>query len=209
MVDVEKFEKLIGGRWIGVVFENELKRGKVLDEEDIVIPRKPIRFCEAVKESYTGPIALDDQSVSCEGALYAFGWMSDREALVEKISKESNLSKETARKLLASIPRLNGGASRIIVGTYREPDLILSFAQPEAVMRLVYLWEKMHGNGLKLENVGSVMSVCANVAVKTYCTNQISISFGCPVSRKSGDITRDRLVVGVPCGLLDRIISNV
>jgi uncharacterized protein (DUF169 family) len=49
------------------------------------------------------------------------------------------------------------------------------------------------------------MSVCGNVAVKSYIDQKISISFGCPDSREYGGIERGELVIGLPHNIAFRI----
>jgi uncharacterized protein (DUF169 family) len=42
------------------------------------------------------------------------------------------------------------------------------------------------------------MSVCANIAVQTFISGKMCISFGCPASRKFGGVLEDEVIVGIP-----------
>lgn len=89
----------------------------------------------------------------------------------------------------------------ITVGSNNSLDIAASYAQPEAAMRLVRLWQQVHGTDLHVAASG-VMAVCGSVVARVHTTNQICLSFGCPDSRKHGAIGRDRLVIGLPVPII-------
>jgi uncharacterized protein (DUF169 family) len=49
-------------------------------------------------------------------------------------------------------------------------------------------------------------SVCGSVAVSTYLSGRISLSFGCADARKHGNIARDKLIAGIPYALAKKMI---
>ncbi len=194
MNGIQKFEKLVGGRWSGVIFH----RDEV--PQDSLADRK-MRFCEAVKESSTGPVTLTSDLISCPGALRSFGWSANgKETFVERLAKMKGIQTTLAEKLLKSTPRFGDGVKAVTLGTYDSPDVLVSYSQPEAAMRLVDQWQQQNGEILNVA-VSSVMSVCGWAAVGAYLSGSLCISFGCPESRKKAAIGNDRLVLGLPARL--------
>jgi len=190
MNDVRLLEKRFGGWWCGVKF------GNVPGVEVRRAPR-PMRFCEAVAASRTGPIALTPEQLTCPGGSRSLGWSDDEKRILREMAEKAGLTRAVAREVLDSTPRLEDAPREVIVGTYQEPDVVISFSQPEAAMKLLREWQRAHGTPLALEASG-FMSVCGAVAVKAYLAGRICISFGCPDAREHGNIGRDRLVVGLP-----------
>ena len=87
-------------------------------------------------------------------------------------------------------------------------DVYISYATPESTMKMVRSWQTITGRNLDTE-ISGIMSVCGNVAVKSYIDQKISISFGCPDSRKYGGIAKEQLVIGLPHKIALRIcVSN-
>ena len=196
MDPVKVLEENIGGRWIGIVFE----RNNAPKEN---LAKRPIRLCEAVKQSITRPIVLTRHLVSCPGARRSLGWTTtDDDKIARNMVEATGIKANIAKKLVTNTPCLNGTVAAVSVGGNDHPDVVLSYAQPEAVMRLVRRWQEFEGTDLDLET-SSVMAVCGSVVVKAYTTGRICLSFGCPDSRKYGAIGRDRLVVGLPVRLVE------
>jgi uncharacterized protein (DUF169 family) len=65
----------------------------------------------------------------------------------------------------------------------------------------------MTGRNLNTE-ISGIMSVCGNVAVKSYIDQKISISFGCSDSREYGGIERGQLIIGLPHNIASGICSK-
>jgi len=51
----------------------------------------------------------------------------------------------------------------------------------------------------------TMMSVCGNVVTKSYMADVVSISFGCPESRKNGGISPEEVAVGIPFDLVKKL----
>ena len=194
MEELRLLEERIGGRWTGITFG-----GDNTPKENLA--KRRMRLCEAIKESYTKPIILTQDLIGCPGALRSLGWTTNLDDnLARKIAEATGTSLDIARKLVINTPHLKRGVS-VTIGNNHSPDIAVSYAQPEAAMRLVRLWQQLKGTDLDIA-ASSVMAVCGSVVAKAYMTNQICLSFGCPDSRKYGAIGRDRLVIGLPVSMI-------
>lgn len=157
-----------------------------------------IRFCQAVTDAICSPLLLGPESISCLGANYAFNWNTNKiSELIPDWQKRRNISKDTAESLLKSTPKLKEGIKYIGLNTKDKPDIIIAYMTPQDTMNLVSIYQNKTGRKLKVDLSG-VISVCGNVAVKTYLTQKINISFGCEYSREYAQINKDRLIVGIP-----------
>lgn len=190
MNEVRLLEAKFGGWWCGVKFG---KDAGVQSRR----PARPMRFCEAVAASRTGLIALTPDLLNCPGGSRSLGWNTDEEIITQTMAEKLGLDTEVAAEVLRATPRLEDRVDEVTIGTYDEPDVVISYSQPEAAMGLLHAWQRKHGRPLALETSG-FMSVCGAVAVKAFLTGRICISFGCPDAREHGSIGRDRLVVGLP-----------
>ena len=198
MSKVREFEREMGGRWTGVIFHKDgLGNGK--------LPERPMRFCEAVAQSRTEPVVLTRDLIQCPGASRSLGWDIDDDAMAQAMAEKTGFEIEPIRKVIAETPHLGPDVAAVTVGTYDAPDIVLTCAQCDAAMKLVRQWQQRNGTGLDVE-LSSVMSVCGSVAVKTYLTGKICMSFGCPGAREYGNIGRDRMIVGVPSALVEQFL---
>jgi uncharacterized protein (DUF169 family) len=73
-----------------------------------------------------------------------------------------------------------------------------------ALRKVDHLMETATGQNLRTE-VSSIMAVCGNAVVKALMSQSMSISFGCPDSRRYSGIQPEEIVIAVPTGLLHRI----
>jgi uncharacterized protein (DUF169 family) len=195
MDEMRLLQEKIGGRWVGITFSHDSA-----PKENLA--KRPMRLCEAIKESDTTPIVLTRHLLNCPGAQRSLGWMTkDDEKIARKMVESSGIKLEIARKVLASRPRLEEGIESILIGTDNPADIIISYAQPEAAMKLVRRWQQLYGADLQLE-VSSMMAICGGVTVRAYTTGRICMSFGCPDSRRCGAIGGDRLAIGLPLSLV-------
>ena len=196
MEDVKKFERKLGGVWVRVKFYKEMpstKNVRLLTD---------VRFCEALVRAKTTSVMVTPSSISCPGANFAFNWneQSDQK-IIDECKKKRNVSEDFLKSLLGNIPKLDTYFPAIGLNIDDCPDVLISNMQPAQVMRLLYLYQNQTGKDAYVD-VSSLMSICGNIAVRSFLTKQISISFGCYDSRLYGNIERDRLVVGVPYALI-------
>lgn len=190
-------EQVTDTQWIGVKF---LKR---MASSGHSVHSSTLRFCEAVCQASHGRIELSPEMIRCEGAKRAFGWIKNKdEALALHLSEKTGMNVDRAQELVRQVPVLGYPYAGIRVGQCANPDVLVTYARPEAAMRLVRLWETATGQSLRID-VSSIMAVCGNAVVKTYMSQSISISFGCPDSRRYGGIQPEEMVIAVPTGLLD------
>ncbi len=199
--EIKAFEHIVGGRWIGIEFhQDDIPYGNMAEQ--------PMRFCKAVKASSTGPITLTKKLLSCLGGMRSFGWATGKDdQLAKNMARENGMDQNIARMLIEKTPHLDGKFAAITVGVYQNPDILISYIQPEAAMRFVRQWQAKHGAALDA-NISSVMSVCGNVAAKVFLSDAICLSFGCPESRKYAGIGNDRLVIGIPARVAENFAGN-
>lgn len=178
--------------WIKVKFYKEkpdLKEVRTL---------KDVRFCEATKKAVLGPILLDKESLSCPVALYAFGWSHNtKEDFLKRCQEKREIEKQSLESMLNDMTCLNELFNYIGLNTEGEPDIVLSYLSPEEIMKLITIYNNYNGKKLDV-SLCSMASICEGIAVRTYLTQEINISFGCNDSRKFADIGRGRLAIGVP-----------
>jgi uncharacterized protein (DUF169 family) len=202
MTDVQSsshllLEQVTDTQWIGIKFLDHLpaSRGRVHSGT--------LRFCEAVCQAGQGCIELSPETICCEGARRAFAWTKNKdEALALHLSEKTGINEGRAQELIRQVPVLGCPCAGIRVGRSANPDVLVTYARPEAAMRLVRLWETATGHSLRVD-VSSIMGVCGNAVVKAYMSQSISISFGCPDSRQYGGIRPEEMVIAVPKGLLE------
>jgi len=198
---IKKLESNIGGRWTGITFHRE-------DVNHKKVIARPMRFCEAIKESSTGPITLNKDLLSCPGALRSFGWSTNGDnQLAENMAKKNGTTKEIALGLIKNVPLFKESISAITIGGSESPDVIVSYSQPTAVMSLLYSWQMVKGIDFEVD-LSSVMAVCGNVAAGAYQLDKVCLSFGCPESRQYGTIGRDRLIIGFPTHIIEDVFSK-
>ncbi len=197
---IQMLEKRVGGCWTGIKFHKDGPSG---DDRTA----QPMRFCEAIAESRTGPIVLTPDSLECAGGSRSFGWNEDDETIADMMARKANMDIRIARQIIRNTPRLRDKIAAVTVGMDDSPDVVISYAQPEAAMKLLRRWQRVCGRDIGTRT-SSFMGVCGNVAVKAYLTRHISLSFGCPDSREYGRIGRDRLAIGIPFQLLETLVGE-
>lgn len=191
-----RLEQVTGTQWIGVKFL------KCLSMSRDCARWGALRFCEAVHQAGHACIELSPEIIRCEGAKRAFGWIKNNdEALALHLSEKAGMEGVRARELVRQVPVLGYSYAGIRVGACANPDVLVTYARPEAAMRLIRLWETATGHSLRVE-VSSIMAVCGNAVAKAYMSQSISISFGCPDSRQYGGIRPEEMVIAIPAGLL-------
>jgi uncharacterized protein (DUF169 family) len=184
----KKLSQTSGSDWVAIKFEKQISANDI----------KPVRFCEAVYKSQKKAISLSFSNICCDGARRCFGWLKDNDAkLAQKLAEITGIDQDIACELIKSVPVLNEKFSGISIGRNIVGDIYISYASPESAMKLVRSWQTITGRNLDME-ISGIMSVCGNVAVKSYINQKISISFGCPDSRKYGGIAKEQLIIGVP-----------
>jgi uncharacterized protein (DUF169 family) len=177
-----------GSDWVAIKFEKQISANNI----------EPVRFCEAVNMAQKKRISLSGHNICCDGASRCFGWLKNNDMkLAQRLADKMGVTQDAALKLIRGVPVLNEEFSGISLSKDIDGDVYISYINPESAMKLVRCWQKMTGCNLDTE-ISGIMSVCGNVAVKSYLDQKISISFGCPDSRKYGGIGKEQLVIGLP-----------
>jgi uncharacterized protein (DUF169 family) len=168
-----------------------------------------LRFCEALVEARSGPLLLVPGAVSCPGADYVFGWDRDhRHGIATKLAERRSMGPEAVEKLISQVPVLKEPPAAIGLNTDDVPDLIISYCQPTTAMNFLKLWQREFGGGNLASDLSSILSVCGNVGVGSYLSKDVSLSFGCDDARQFGGIGRDRLVIGIPYPLIQKLTAR-
>lgn len=193
---VRKVEHEFGGVWIPVRFLPEsLEAGAHM------------RFCEAVREAIRTRVVLTPESVTCPGARRSFGWAAGLDdGLAESIAKKQRVALRTVQAMVRGSAKLREPCAAVELRTDGKPDVILSFAQPAAVTKVVRAIESRVGGPVR-QQLSSVLSFCGNVAVRCHVSGEAAMSFGCGESRACAGIGNDRLVVGLPWPVVERLAA--
>ena len=109
--------------------------------------------------------------------------------------------------MVQNLPKISGSLKGIGLNIRNDPDLLLSYLQPEQIMKLLRSYHVHFGNDLNVD-LSSIVSVCGHVAVEALIKKQIALSFGCSDSREYGGITRDRAAIGVPVELARTMLEE-
>jgi uncharacterized protein (DUF169 family) len=185
-------EAAIGGVWHSVSFFHDMP-----ECPQGVYRAQGIRFCEALVVARVHRVVIDPSAITCPGARFAFGCRGDfTEEVIQKLS-EKGYSGDYIERMMEEVPRLGEPPAAVGLNLNNPPDILMAALQPDQAMRLTQLYEKEQKKALSA-SLSSVMSICANVAVKALQTKDATLSFGCEDARAFGGISRDRLVAGVP-----------
>jgi uncharacterized protein (DUF169 family) len=199
---IELFQDHFGIKGVGVKFYND-----EIDTSNFQILRD-IRFCQAVRIARDQRVFLDKDSIICKGARYALGFEDEAKGeIVNAIKLKRGISKEIAEQLVENIPRIKNSPYKYIGLNVDDPDILIFYINPVRFMELLKIYQRT-GNSLEVK-LSSLTAMCGDVAVQTYLTKKICISFGCDDSREYGEVSDEELVVGIPkeeIGQLIRVI---
>lgn len=164
------------------------------------VPTKPMKFCEAVSYSFDVPVRLINGNLGCPGARRCVGFDNDDKQLAHTISDNNKIPFSFIMSALQSIPVL-GNIHHVNLGITEQiekrlkPDLYILYLTPNRVTEIMHTLARQ-----KIKPSippYSLLSVCGNVFVNCYNSHQVTISFGCPESRKHGGIENNEVVVGL------------
>ncbi len=196
-----RFSDKFRSNWIKVKFYKEKP------DLDNFKKLKDVRFCEATKEAITCPILLDRESISCLGAQYVFGWKPDfKRKLMGSCFNKRKTEMKNIKLMLSHTPCLNSYFNYIGLNTEGEPDLIMSYMTPRDAMTLVKTYHNHEGKSWDISLSGMV-AICGGIAVQSFLTKNVSLSFGCDDSRKYADIRGENLAVGIPRKLFNIFVD--
>lgn len=183
-------------KWVSIKFLEHVPSDLTL------LPDRQTRFCEAVSRAGEGEWILTADRMCCQGAQRSLGWLkgANRE-LAWQLAERMRTSVTIATKAISEVPVLPDGFEAVWVGTDTEPDVYVSYVLPETAMQIVRSWQRLFGESPQVR-VSGIMAVCGSAVVNSYVNRTISLTFGCPDSRKYGGIRPEQLVVAIPANLL-------
>ncbi|MBN1549885.1 DUF169 domain-containing protein [bacterium] len=203
METVKKMESTIGGRWRGVsLFYSDYEKWKKYLSPPVE------RFCETFDSTDLSTRLLDPGKFTCPGASYAFGYGEGiKQDMVRKFVDEKGYSSKYAENLINETPHCTDQLKAIGIDLDKQPDVLIAKLQPEQIMKLIDIYQKVLEKAFTCE-LTSVISLCANIAIKTTQTNDLTISFGCEDARTAGNLSRDRLFAGLPYTLATTMMKE-
>ena len=177
----------------------------------INVPTRKMKFCEAVDQSFKVPIRITSGNLNCPGARRSIGFQNDDDRLAGEISDNNQMPPDFVRGVLKMIPAMDG-ISHIdlgldLTGDYDlPPDLFILYIRPIRITEIMYYLAKV---GIKPSIPPYLLlSACGNVLANSYLNKTVSISFGCPESRKSGGIGDNEIVLGLPYKIAADILNT-
>lgn len=179
--------------------------------EFINIPIKQMKFCEAVNQSFNIPLRLTNDNTGCPGARRCTGFVHNDNQLSENISSNNKIPIAFILEALRTIPSLNN-VRHVNLGMTEEmqkeikPDLFILYIKPGSATTIMHTLAKHHL--MPSIPTYSFLSVCGNVFANCYINRSVSISFGCPESRKHGGIANGEVVLGISYEIAKKIVGS-
>jgi uncharacterized protein (DUF169 family) len=178
-----------------------------------------VTICQAITMSrrYGWRLGLRKEDVCCPVALIAYGWMKDLPDLEEvvevMVASGYAQNQEAARKQIEAIPRLEEGeCDALVVSPLElaewEQDVVLIYANPAQVMRLVHAATYHEGEPIQC-SFGARAASCAEGIIRTYHTKEPQVVLpggGDRIFAMTGD---DELCFAAPESALDRIVEGL
>lgn len=175
-------------------------------------PERQYNFCEAVNESFTQPLELTRANVGCSGARRSLGFDSESDELVQKVTANTGIPASFVLEAFRNMPVINMRVDNVLLGINEKleselaPDVIIIYTNPEKVMKLMH---NMARKELKPHIPPySIHSICGNVFARAYRDDEVTVSFGCPESRKYGGVGENEVIVGIPSGKAGQIVET-
>ncbi|MCU0473761.1 MAG: DUF169 domain-containing protein [Bacteroidales bacterium] len=167
----------------------------------INIPLKQMKYCEAVVQSFKVPLQLNSGNLNCPGARRIMGFEKNDKQLAKEISENNHIPLGFIKTALQETPSLNGVININLGWTENHendlhPDLFILYFHCHMITELMHKLAKMGTKPSILPYF--FQSVCGNIFANSYLNDVVSISFGCPESRKSGGIGKNEIVIGLP-----------
>lgn len=196
-----RFSNKFSSHWIKVKFYEKEPQDK--DAKKL----KDIKFCQATKLAVIHPVILDKSSINCHGAQCAFGWNGSHDKFLETCQDKNNIPLNILESMMSQAYYFKKPFKYLGLNTAGKPDLVLSYISPAQAMDIVKTYQANTGKNLDASLCG-MMPICGSIAVRTYLTKNITFSFGCDKSRKSAQLGRDVLAVGIPQRLFEMFLGN-
>jgi len=203
---MEEMRKQHGLHWVGVKFypsSSELGEVSRTYFESKISSGSKLRFCEAIDEAIVHPVFLNADCIGCEAAKFIFGWSKKEKGDIVKVCQDKrDISYELAESMIEKLPSFKNPPEYIGINTDDNPDLAITYLNPQAAMNIVKIYHNIKGEDLNV-SISSMMAICGSLALKSYITDRITLSFGCDDSRKYSNIDKDRLALCIPKNLFN------
>jgi len=165
-------------------------------------PQREVKFCEAVYHSFQLPLQIDASVLGCPGARRSLGFDHSSRDLAGVISSNTGIPYKYIQTALDDIPVVSTPIHNVTLGITEDleeeiqPDMYITYTQPDKVMKMMHMLARK-----KVQPVFpaySIHSICGNVFSRGLEQQKITVSFGCPESRKFGGVQKDEVIIGIP-----------
>ncbi|WP_323737476.1 DUF169 domain-containing protein [Methanosphaera sp. ISO3-F5] len=117
-------------------------------------------------------------------------------------------TQEIGKKFYKKIPKMDKPVEAIaympLENAPQDIDLIVIIAKPRQIFDLIRA--HAYANGERIEcDVGGTQSLCGDITVNTYKTNEAKISFGCMGSHMATELKEDQVIISIPANQLEEI----
>ena len=202
MDTIELFQEHFGIKGVGIKFYQD-----EIDTSNFQI-LKDIKFCQAVKIARDKHVLLNKDSLNCKGARYAFGFEKEaKEAIVNAIKLKRGIPKEIAEQLVENIPRIKDTPYKYVGLNVDLPDILIFYMNPKRFMEFLKVYQRS-GNSLEVK-LSSLTAMCGDVALQTFITKKVCISFGCDDSREYGEVSDEELIIGIPKEKVEQLMRMI
>lgn len=196
---IQNAKNILGDKCIGVSLNSA-------DYQNYQLVTQPMRFCEAVFNSFNSPLAINKLLIDCPGARRCLKITAENNKLINEISMHGNLSKDFIISALKEIPVISKPLHNIVFANNGKPDLLIAYTTPDKVVGVLIKYaQKLQEKPLLAPYF--IMSMCGNIFVRSIETGKITISFGCPESRKYAGINEDEIIIGIPGKVATKLFS--
>jgi len=178
-----------------------------------------LTICQAITMSrrYGWRLGLCKDDICCPVALIAYGWLDEPPDIseVEEVMLASGYAqnREAARRQIEAIPRLaEGECGALLLSplelTEWEPDVVVIYANPAQLMRLVHAATYHHGEPIQC-SFGARAASCAEGIIRTYRTRESQVVLPGGGDRIFAMTADEELCFTVPASMLDRLVEGL
>ncbi len=178
-----------------------------------------VTICQGITMArrYGWKVGLVKDDVCCAAALVAYGWVEKEPSLDEvaelMLAAEYAENAAAARKQIEAIPRLNKGECTGLIlspleQTAWEPDLIMIYANPGQMMRLVQAATYRDGNPIN-SSFGGKAASCAEGIIRTLQRQDCQLVLPCGGDRIFAMTADDELAFTAPANTADQLIEGL
>jgi uncharacterized protein (DUF169 family) len=172
--DLDAFQKEFNGFWVGVNFYHQIP---------VDLGRKSfplMRLCQAVTQSKSEPIFITPDVLDCPGARLSLGWGGEylEGRVITDMAEKRHITEQRVRDMVKEAPRLQERIKMVGFQTSSEPDVLINYALPSAVMKLLFSLQNLDGESYYPE-ISRIATVCGGVAVEAYLSGQVCRDADC------------------------------